>query len=177
MGGEAHKTHFHFQDDKPDSREPRRPEPPDGVGVWGVVVHMLLMVPLVPTTIIDALVTVWAVLYFARALRAPGHHTVVSSGSAPASALLLAAFLLVMVVGLALLTWVVVLLATVVLDRRRWRLVLGLALGLLALGAAVWAFTAAGLPATASVFGVYAYVALVAVGHLLWARRRPEQRP
>ena len=177
MGGEAHKTHFHFQDDQPDSREPRRPEPPDGVGVWGVVVHMLLMVPLVPTTIITALVTVTAVLHVLRALSAPGHRLVVTSGSAPASALLLAAFLLIMVAGFGLLTWVLVLLARVVLDQRLWRLVLALALGLLALGGAVWRSPAAGLPATASVFGVYAYVALVALGHLLWARRRPERRP
>ncbi len=53
LGGEAQKTQFHFQNDRPDPPDPQRPEPP-GVGIWGLVVHMVLMVPLVPTTIINA---------------------------------------------------------------------------------------------------------------------------
>ncbi len=171
MGGEAHKTHFHFQNDRPDSLEPQRPEPPDGVGIWGLLLHMVLMVPLVPTTIIDALVTVLVVVYVHRALRAPGHSIVVTTGAAPTSALLLVAFLVVMVIGLGLLTWVLTLLARTVLERRRWQTVLGAALGMLAVGVAVWAFTGAGLAATASVFGVFVYVALVALGHIFWARR------
>lgn len=173
MGGEAHKTRFHFQDDGPDPPEqPQRPKPPDGVGVWGLVGHMALMIPLVPPTIINALVTVLAVVYLHRALGSPTHSIVVSTGAAPTSVLLFAAFLVIMVIGLGLLTWVLTLLARVVLDRRHWQMALAGALGMLALGAAVWAFTAAGLPATASVFGVFAYVALVALGHILWARHR-----
>jgi hypothetical protein len=171
LGGEAHKTQFHFQDDRPDTPEPQRPEPPDGVGVWGLVLHMVLMIPLVPPTIIDALVTVLAVVYIHRALGSPTHSIVVTTGAAPTSLLLFVAFLIIMVIGLGLLTWVLTLLARVVLDRRRWQMVLAGALGLLVLGAAVWAFTGAGLAATAAVFGVFAYVALVALGHILWARR------
>ena len=83
-----------------------------------------------------------------------------------------------MIVGLGLLAWVMTLLARVVLDRRRWRTALAAAVGMLAVGAAVWSFTATGLPVTASVFGVFAYVALVALGHLQWARRRvPDRHP
>jgi hypothetical protein len=38
-------------------------------------------------------------------------------------------------------------------------------------GIGVWVLTAAGATATASVFGVYGYVAAVAIGHLLWPQR------
>ncbi len=171
MGGEAQKTRFHFRDERPDPHEPHHPEPPGGVGVWGLVLHMVLMIPLVPATIIDALVTITAAVHVVRALGSPSHSLVVTRGAAPTSAFLLAVFLAVMVVVLGLLTWVLTLLARVVLDRRRWLVALAAALGMLAVGAAVWAVTGAGLPATASVFGVFVYVALVAVGHLPWARR------
>ena len=171
MGGEAQKTRFHFRDDRPDPHEPHRPEPPGGVGVRDLVLHMVLMIPLVPATILDALVTITAAVHVVRALGSPSHSLVVARGAAPTSALLLAVFLAVMVVVLGLLAWVLALLATVVLDRRRWLVVLAAALGMLAVGAAVWALTGAGLPATASVFGVFVYIALVAVGHLAWARR------
>ena len=164
MGGEAQKITFHLGDDPPG---PQRPEPP-GVGVWGLVAHMLLMIPLVPSAIINAIVTVSAVASFVRALRSPAHRTIVSGGAVPTSALLLALFLVVMVAGLALLTWVLALLARTVLEHRIWRFVLLCSLGLLALGVGVWALTAASAAATASVFGVYGYVAAVAIGHLLW---------
>jgi hypothetical protein len=170
LAGEAHKTDFHLQNDRPDSLEPQRPEP-GGVGIWGLLLHMVLMILLVPPTIIDALATVLVVVYIHRALRSSAHSIVVTTGAAPTSVLLLVAFLVVMVIGLGLLTWVLTLLARSVLDRRRWQRVLGGALAMLAVGVAVWAFTGAGLAATASVFGVFAYVVLVALGHVLWARR------
>ena len=177
MGGEAQKTQFHFRSDRADSPEPQRPEPSAGVGVWGLVLHMALMVPLVPTTIMNALATVLTVVSIRRALRSPLHSTVVSSGTAPTSVFLLVVFLLIMLVGLGLLTWVLTLLARAVLEGRRWRVVLLAALSMLAVGAAVWAFTGSGLPALASVFGVFVYVALVAAGHLWWARRRAHHQP
>ena len=171
MGGEAQKITFHLGGDSPG---PQRPEPP-GVGVWGIVAHMLLMIPLVPSVIADALVTISAVASLARALRSPTHHAIVSSGAAPTSALLLALFVVAMVAGLALLTWVLVLLARTVLEHRLWRFVLLCCLGMLALGVGVWVLTAAGAPATVSVFGVYGYVAAVAIGHLLWPHHRVAQ--
>jgi len=177
LGGEAQKTQFHFRSDRANSPEPQRPEPSAGVGVWGLVLHMALMVPLVPTTIMNALATVLTVVSIRRALRSPLHSTVVSSGTAPTSVFLLVVFLLIMLVGLGLLTWVLTLLARAVLEGRRWRVVLLAALGMLAVGAAVWAFTGSGLPALASVFGVFVYVALVAAGHLWWARRRAHHQP
>jgi len=177
LGGEAQKTRFHFRSDRPDSQGPQRPEPSAGVGVWGLVLHMALMVPLVLTTITNALVTVLTVVSIRRALHSPLHSTVVSSGTAPTSAFLLVVFLLIMLIGLGLLTWVLTLLARVVLDGRRWRVVLLAALGMLAVGAAAWAFTGSGLPALASVFGVFVYVALVAAGHLWWARRQAHGQP
>ena len=177
MGGEAQKTQFHFRSDRADSPEPQRPEPSAGVGVWGLVLHMALMVPLVPTTIMNALATVLTVVSIRRALRSPLHSTVVSSGTAPTSVFLLVVFLLIMLVGLGLLTWVLTLLARAVLEGRRWRVVLLAALSMLAVGAAVWTFTGSGLPALASVFGVFVYVALVAAGHLWWARRRAHHQP
>jgi len=177
LGGEAHHTHFHFQngtpDELPEDLDPDR-KPPGGVGVWGLLLHMVLMVPLIPATIADVLVTIVTVVALVRALTSPSHSVVVTTGSAATPALLIAAFLVVMVVGVGLLTWALVLLARTVLDRRHWRFVLALSLGLLAVGAAVWAFTGAGALATASVFGVFGYVALVAVGHILWARRHVE---
>jgi hypothetical protein len=171
VGGEAQKIRFHLGADSP---EPQRPEPP-GVGVWGIVAHMLLMIPLVPSVIAEALVTISAVAPFARALRSPTHRAIVSSGAAPTSALLLALFVVVMVAGLALLTWVLVLLARTVLEHRLWHFVLLCSLGMLALGVGVWVLTAAGAPATATVFGVYGYVAAIAVGHLLWPHHRVPQ--
>jgi hypothetical protein len=69
LGNEAQKVTFHLGADSP---EPQRPEPP-GVGVWGIVAHMLLMIPLVPSVIADALVTIFAVASLARALRSPTH--------------------------------------------------------------------------------------------------------
>jgi hypothetical protein len=171
VGGEAQKIRFHLGADPP---EPQRPEPP-GVGVWGIVVHMLLMIPLVPSAIADAIVTISAVASLARALGSPTHRTIVSGGAAPTSALLLALFVVVMLAGLALLTWVLVLLARTVLEHRLWRFILLCSLGMLALGVGVWVLTAAGAPATALVFGVYGYVAAVAVGHLLWPHHRVAQ--
>lgn len=176
MGGEAQKVRFRLDSDPPEPQrlEPQRPEPP-GVGVWGLVLHMLLMIPLVPTAFINAIVTVSGVGAFVRALRAPTHRVIVSGAATPTSALLLALFLVVMVAGLALLAWVFILLARTVLGHRVWRVVLLWSIGLLALGAGVWGFTAAGVAATASVFGVYGYVAAIAVGHLLWPRHRVAQ--
>ena len=171
MGGEAQKVQFHLG---AEPHEPRRPEPP-GVGVWGLVAHMLLMISLVPGAVINAIATVSAVASFARALRSPAHRTIVSGGTVPTSALLLALFLVVMVAGLALLTWVLVLLARTVLEQRIWRFVLLCSLGMLALGVGFWVLTAAGAAATASVFGVYGYVAAIAIGHLLWLHHRVAQ--
>jgi len=168
VGGEAQKISFHLGADAP---EPPPPEPP-GVGVWGLVAHMLLMIPLVPSTIADAIVTISAVASLGRALRSPTHHAVVSGGAAPTSAVLLALFVVLMVAGLGLLAWVLVLLARTVLDHRRWCFVLLCCLGMLAAGAGVWVLTAAGASATVAVFGVYGYVAAVATGHLLWPQRR-----
>ena len=187
MGGEAQKTRFHFDAGPPGSRRPgspdsQRPEPPEsqrpeppGVGVWGLVVHMLLMIPLVPATIVNVIVTASAAASLVRALGSPGHRAVVSAGAAPTSALLLALFVVVMVAGLVLLALVLVLLARTVLAPGRWRFVLLCCLGMLALGAGVWALTAAGALATAAVFGVYGYVAAVAVGHLLWPPQHAAQ--
>jgi hypothetical protein len=171
LGGEAQKIRFHLGGDPP---EPQGPEPP-GVGVWGLVVHVLLMIPLVPSAIVNAIVTISAVASFARALRSPAHRAIVTGGAVPTSALLLALFLVVMVAGLALLSWVLVLLARAVLDHRLWHFVLLCSLGMLALGVGVWVLTAAGAPATATVFGVYGYVAAIAVGHLLWPHHRVPQ--
>jgi hypothetical protein len=176
LGGEAQKTRFHFRGDPTQDPGVHRPEGSGGVSVWGLVLHMALMIPLVPTTVINALVTVLSVVYLRRALASPAHHTLVNSRAAPTSALALAVFLVVTVVGLGLLVWVLSLLARVALDGRRWRMALVGALGMLVLGAAVWAFTGTGLPATASVFGAFIYVALVALGHMQWARRHPGDR-
>ena len=169
MGGEAQKLRFHLE---PGAPEPPRPEPPR-VGMWSLVVHMVLMVPLIPTTILNAVVAVLTVLYLWRALSSqPGHRVATSMGTAPVSAVVLALFLVVMVLGLALLTSTMVLLARTILGHRSWRVILFGAVGMLAAGAAVLVFTGDGAAATAAVFGVYVYVAAVALGHLLWPIQR-----
>ena len=179
MGGEAHHTHFHFENGTPDEL-PEEPDPgskpPGGVGVWGLLLHMVLMVPLIPATIADVLVTIVTVVALVRALASPSFSVVMTSGAAATPAVLVAAFLVAMVVGLGLLTWVLVLLARTILDRRHWRFVLFVSLGLLVVGVSVWAFGGAGLLATASVFAVFGYVALLALGHILWARRHADDR-
>ena len=168
MGGEAQKLRFHLEPGVP---EPPRPEPPR-VGMWGLVVHMVLMVPLIPTTILNAIVAVLTLPYLWRALNAPGHRVTTSMGTAPVSVVVLALFLVVMVLGLALLTATMVLLARTILGHRQWRVILFGALGMLAVGAAVLVFTSDGAAVTAAVFGVYVYVAAVALGHLLWPVQR-----
>ena len=86
MGGEAQKLRFHLEPGVP---EPPRPEPPR-VGMWGLVVHMVLMVPLIPTTILNAIVAVLTLPYLWRALNAPGHRVTTSMGTAPVSVVVLA---------------------------------------------------------------------------------------
>ena len=129
MGGEAQKLRFHLEPGVP---EPPRPEPP-GVGMWGLVVHMVLMVPLVPTTILNAVVAVLTLPYLWRALGAPGHGRR-EHGDGACVGLLLVLFLVVMVVGLALLATALVMLARTILDHRLWRAVLLGALGMLVRG-------------------------------------------
>jgi hypothetical protein len=164
LGGEAQKLRFHLE---PGAPEPQPPEPP-GVGIWGLVVHVVLMVPLVPTTILNVVVTISVAASVVRGLGSPTHRAIVSGGAAPTSVFLLILFLAVMVLGLALLATVLVMLARTDLDHRLWRAVLLWALGMLVAGLAVWALTGTGAAATAAVFGVYIYVAAVALGHLLW---------
>jgi hypothetical protein len=87
LGGEAGKTQFHFDHEPSEPLEPDGPGAPNGVGepvalgeplglgVWGLLTHMLLMIPLVPPTIINVLATFEAGVYVLRALGAPGHRT------------------------------------------------------------------------------------------------------
>ncbi len=168
MGGEAQKLRFHLE---PGAPEPPRPEPPR-VGLWSLVAHMVLMVPLIPATILNAVVTVLTVPYVFRALSSPGHKVATSIGTAPVSVVVLALFLVVMILGLALLTATMVLLARTIIAHRPWRVILFGAVGMLAVGAAALVFTSDGTAATAAVFGVYVYVAAVALGHLLWPVQR-----
>ena len=85
MGGEAHKAHFHFQngtsDELPADPDPGS-RPPGGVGVWGLLLHMVLMVPLIPATIADVLVTIVTVVALVRALASPSFSVVMTSGAA-----------------------------------------------------------------------------------------------
>ena len=149
---------------------PQRPEPP-GVGIWGLVVHVVLMVPLVPTTILNVVVTISVAASVVRALGSPTHRAVVSGGAAPD----LGPPARPLPGGHGARTGAachgLVMLARTILDHRLWRAVLLWALGMLVAGVAVWALTGTGAARRRRCSASIVYVAAVALGHLLWPVR------